>query len=212
MATASPAADAGEVASQAPTSSQRPAAGGERLRQPGAIDAKRPTILRRYGAAIAIAVLFVAAGGAAAGIAALRGPVAPPPTHAQDQAAANGAVLQRADFPAGWHESSAFSPAAYGVGSVLVTPSIVQFWIAAHPVCATALGTLSSAMMPSGGGPTAFAFTSASAASSLGGSWQIADAAAFRATAAQAGRRVSGVRSCCGQPREAASASSGTQR
>ena len=68
---------------------------------------KPPGIFRRYASAIAVVALFVAAGGAAAGIAALRGPIAQTasPTPAQEQAAASQAVLKASDFPAGWHVS-----------------------------------------------------------------------------------------------------------
>ena len=62
---------------------------------------KKPGIIRRYASAIAIVLLFVAAGGAVAGIAAFRGPVTQPglPTRAQDQAAAEQRRAQSQRLP-----------------------------------------------------------------------------------------------------------------
>ena len=146
--------------------------------------AKRPGLLRRYGSAIAIIVLFLAAAGAAGGIAAFRGPVTPP-TAAEDQAAANSAVLSAAYFPAAWHVSHAANAAAYGLGAALVTPSIVRAWLSSHLGCASQLNAVTAALTPSVGNVTAVAYTQATTTNPLGGPWQIADAVAFHTNAAQ---------------------------
>jgi hypothetical protein len=161
-----------------------------------------PGIIRRYASAIAVVAIFVAAGGAAAGIAALRGPIAPPATQtpAQDRAQANAAVLRARDFPAGWAVSVGAASSSFGVGSVLVTPSIVHFWLTAHPGCATTLGALSSAMMPLAGSPTAVGSTHGVAGDRLGATWQIADVIAFHSTSAQVGSQVAFMRSLLAGP------------
>jgi hypothetical protein len=162
---------------------------------------KRPGILRRYGSAIAIIVLFLAAAGAAAGIAAFRGPVAQP-TAAQDQAAANKAVLTSAYFPKAWRVSGASSPASiYGLASALVTPSTVQNWLAGHKTCSTELNAVSSAVTPSAGDVTAVAYSQASSTNPLGGPWQIADAVAFHTSTAQVRTDLGTMRSVLGQAR-----------
>jgi hypothetical protein len=174
------------------------AATGKRL------DAQTPGLLRRYGSAIAIVVLFVAAGGVAAGIAAFRGPVNPtgPSTAARDQAAANAAVLTSADFPSGWHVSPASSPVgAYGLGSQLVTPSVVQTWRASHPNCSAELNDVSEAMTPAFGNVTAVAYTQAATTNPLGGPWQIADAVAFHTSATDVGSAMAAMRSLLDQPK-----------
>ena len=145
-------------------------------------DTKPPGIIRRYGSAIAIVVLFLAAGGVAAGIAAFRGPVTPPgsSTAAQDQAASASAVLTGAQFPASWHTTTARSAvSSFGLSSPLVSPASVQAWLAGNKVCSADLNAVSSAMTPSVGNVTAVAYSQASTTNPLGGQWQIADAIAF---------------------------------
>jgi len=172
----------------------------ERVQNSAAVaDGKRPGVLRRYAAALAIVVLFVAAGAAAVGIAALHHHTTRhAPTPAQDRAAASRAVLGVSDFPAGWTATKITNgstvTAYYGVGSVLVTPSIVQPWVAAHPGCATTLGAVSTAMTPSAGNPVALASSRATATNPSGGSWQIADSVAFHVTAAQVASEVASMR------------------
>jgi hypothetical protein len=165
---------------------------------------KPPGILRRYASAIAVVALFVAAGGAAAGIAALRGPIAQTglPTPAQDRAAANHIVLKASDFPPGWQFSSGGPSASnsYGFGSVLFAPSIVHFWVTAHPACATTLNTLSPAMMPSAGHPRVVVSTHAAIQPPLGPTWQIASAVAFHSTAHQVTDQMSSIRSLLAAP------------
>ncbi len=167
-------------------------------------DADNPGLLRRYGSAIAIVVLFVAAGGVAAGIAAFRGPVNPtgPSTAAQDQAAANAAVLTRSAFPSGWHVSPASSPVgSYGLGSALVTPSVVRNWRVSHPSCSGELNTVSELMTPDFGNVTAVAYTQAATTNPLGGPWRIADAVAFHASAAEVGSGLAAMRSLVDEPK-----------
>ena len=153
---------------------------------------KPPGIIRRYGSAIAIVVLFLAAGGVAAGIAAFRGPVTPGGV-ASDLAAANKAVLSAADFPPTWRVSDPGNDAAsYGLGAALITPGTVRSWIAGHRSCSTALGAVSTSMTPSGSGLTAVAYSKAATTNSGGGLWQIADAVAFHSSPARGGRQLEG--------------------
>lgn len=211
------AAVSGEVARPAPA---EPSPEGDAARQPsearGAFpggaasrtagdpgpDAKGPGIIRRYGSAIAIVTLFVAAAGAAAAIAAFRGPVSPPPlsTPAQVQAAANAVTLRTGDLPPSWHVSSGGAAEAYGVGSVLVAPALIHAWTATHQGCANDIDMLSTAIMPSVPGASAVASTQATAQDPLGGTWQIADAVAFYPTAAQASTNLAAMRSLVAQP------------
>ena len=158
---------------------------------------KRPGIIRRYGSAIAIVVLFLAAGGAAAGIAAFRGAVTPgPTTAAKDQVAANRDVLTTDNFPPSWRVSPGASAAStYGLGAPLVTHSAVRSWSAGHPACAGDVNAVSAAMTPTVGDVTAVAYTQATARNPLGGLWQIADAVAFHTSAAQVSAEMTGVRS-----------------
>ena len=59
-------------------------------------------------------------------------------------AAAQHIVLRASDFPTGWTFSpAALSSGSYGIGSVLVIPSLVRVWVTAHPACAKTLYTLS---------------------------------------------------------------------
>ena len=204
-------ADAGESASQ-PIASGQPLEPADPLQAAthmgtGTLDesatAMGPGIIRRYGSAIAIVVLFIAAGGAAAGIAAFRGPVNQPgpPTPAQDRATANSVVLRASDFPRPWHVSDARGVASsYGVGSVLVTPAIVRSWLASHLACTTDLNSLSAALMPSVGGATAVASTQATAVEPPGSSWQIADTVAFHSSPAQASTDLTAVRPLIREP------------
>ncbi len=169
----------------------------------GAPDAKRPGVLRRYGSAIAIVLLFLAAGGVAAGIAAFRGPVNPtrPSTAAQDRAAARSAVLTAAYFPASWHVSVASNvDTAYGLGTALVTPAVVRDWLATHPACSAELGAVSAAMTPAVGNVTAVAYTQAATTNPQGGPWQIADAVAFHTSATQVSSDLAAVRISSGGP------------
>ncbi|MGD0943212.1 MAG: hypothetical protein ABR972_02905, partial [Acidimicrobiales bacterium] len=162
---------------------------------------KWPGIIRRYGSAIAIVVLFLAAGGAAAGIAAFRGPVAPGlTTAAKDQVAANRDVLTTDDFPPSWRVSPGASAAStYGLGAPLVTHSAVQSWSAGHPACASDVNAVSAAMTPTVGDVTAVAYTQATAKNPLGGLWQIADAVAFHTSAAQVSAEMTGMRAVLGE-------------
>ncbi len=205
-------ADAGESASQPIASGQPPEhtdpmqtathMGTGTFDEPAT--ARGPGIIRRYGSAIAIVVLFIAAGGAAAGIAAFHGPVnrPRPPTPAQDRARADSVVLRASNFPRPWHVSNAGGVgASYGVGSALVTPAIVRSWLASHPACTTDLNSVSAAMMPSAGGATAVASTQATAVGPPGRSWQIADTVAFHSSPAQASTDLTAVRSLIREPR-----------
>ncbi len=201
-------ADPGESASQ-PVASRRPPEPTEAL--PGGAGAstetgkepatgKKPGIIRRYASAIAIVVLFVAAGGAAAGIAALRGPVTQP-TRAQDQAAADNVVLRASDFPTPWHVSKVgITASSYGIASGLVTPATVSSWLTAHPACAGDLNNLSAALTASGGTVTAVASKRANAADPLGGSWQATDVVAFHSSAAQVSTNLAAMRSLIAEP------------
>ena len=191
-----------------PTSSSRrfeatgPRPVGERPTSQSLTADRTPGILRRYASAIGIFALFIAAGGAAAGIAALRGPVpVVTQTPAQDRAAAEHIVLRASDFPTGWTFSpAALSSGSYGIGSVLVIPSLVRVWVTAHPACAKTLYTLSAAMRPSTGQPTAVSASQATRQAGLGGSWQIANAVAFHGTAAQVGNQVSSMQRLLARP------------
>ncbi len=160
--------------------------------------AKPPGIIRRYGSAIAIVVLFLAAGGVAAGIAAFRGPVTPPgpSTVVQDQAASNSAVLTSAQFPVGWQATTAKSaPSSFGLSSPLVSPGVVQTWLAGNKACSADLNAVSSAMTPSVGNVTAVAYSQASTTNPLGGQWNIADAIAFHTSAGEVNSDVARMQS-----------------
>ncbi len=140
----------------------------------GPVTGRKPGVLRRYASAIAIVVVFVAAGGAAAGIAAFRGPIARPalPTPARDQVAADNVVLRSSDFPTSWHVSrTGITAGSYGVGSGLVTPAIVHSWLTAHQACASDLNSIKAALTASDRGATAVATAQATTSDSLGGSW-----------------------------------------
>ena len=204
-------ANSGEPASQPIASRQPPEPTEALLGRAGAITeassgpatGKKPGVIRRYGSAIIIVVLFVAAAGAAAGIAAFRGPVSQPrqPTRAQDQAAADNVVLRASDFPTSWHVSKAgITAGAYGVGSGLLTAAIVHSWLAAHPACATDVSSVSAALTASDGNATAVASTQAAAADPLGGSWQAADVVAFHSSAAQVGTDLAALRRLVADP------------
>ena len=160
----------------------------------------KPGVLRRYGSAIAIVVVFLAAGGAAAGIAAFRGPVTPPAptTSARDQAAANSVLLTATDFPSAWQESSGNSPTSYGLGSALVTPSAVSAWLATHGTCSGDLGAVSAAMTPGKDNVTAVAYSQATTTNPLGEPWQIADAVAFNTSASAVSADIAKIRSVLG--------------
>jgi hypothetical protein len=178
----------------------------------GTATGKKPGVIHRYASAIVIVVLFIAAAGAAAGIAAFRGPVTPPRTVALDQAAAGSVVLKAGDFPPAWLVSSvatsakaanaagATAASAYGAGSALVQPSVVSSWLTTHPSCSTDLDDLSEAMTPFPADATAVAFTRAAAPNASGGSWQIADAVAFPSSAAPESTAVVPMRSLVAQP------------
>lgn len=155
---------------------------------------KKAGVLRRYGSAIAIVVLFVAAGGAAAAIAAFRGPVAPPAptTTATYPGAAN------TDFPSAWHESSGNSPTSYGLGSALVTASTVSAWLTKHVTCSGDLDAVSAAMTPNKDNATAVAYTQATTTNPLGGPWQIADAVALNTSAAALSNDIAKIRAVLG--------------
>ncbi len=187
----------GESEALPPASKQPPGgSGGSPHGGPASGNGKGPGIIRRYGSAIAVVVLFAAAGGAAAGIAALRGPIkAPSPTPAQDQAAADRVFLKPSEFPVGWRVARAVSAGSYGVGSVLITPSIVHFWLNTHPGCRVPLDTLSAAMTPHPAKTTAVASSQATNQGPLGESWQIADTVAYHTTAAQVSGQAARVRS-----------------
>ena len=198
--------DAGEPASK-PTASRQPAEPTEALlggaaasteATKGPDTGKKPGVIRRYASAIAIVVLFVAAAGAAAGIAAFRGPVALPglPTAAQDKAAANDVVLRTSDFPPSWRVYKAgFTASSYGVGSVFATPAIVGSWLTTHPACATDLNSVSAALTASDGNVTAVSSTEAASANPLGGWWQTADVVAFHTGAPQVSTDLAALRS-----------------
>jgi hypothetical protein len=159
--------------------------------------AKRPGIVRRYGSAIVIVVLFLAAGGVAAGVAAFHGPVNPPTpsTAAQDQSAASNAVLTSADFPANWQFSpSKGGASSLGLGSFLLTPSLVRAWLAGNRACSADLGAVTAAMTPNVGNLTAVAWSQATTTNTLGGLWQIGDAISFHTTAAQVSTDVARMR------------------
>ena len=200
----------GEAASQ-PVASRQPAEPNAALlgaAVPSAeadktpVTAKKPGVIRRYASAIAIVVLFVAAGGAAAGIATFRGPTRPGKTNfAQEQAAADSIVLRAGDFPPPWRVTGArVTPGSYGVASGLVTPTLVRSWLAAHPTCATDVDSVSAALTASDGAATAVASTQAAASDPLGGSWQTTDVVAFHANAAQVRTDLASLRSLIAEP------------
>jgi hypothetical protein len=187
--------DRGAMASQ-PTSSSGPQTAKRSKKDPKADaagsndpqEAKKPGVIRRYGSAIAIVVLFLAAGGVAAGVAAFHGPVTPPapPTKAQDRAAAAGAVLGPDQLPASWHLNRAANAAAsYGLGSPLVTASLVRAWVAGEQACSADLRAVAAAMTPTVGSVTAVAYSQATTRTPLGASWDIADAVAFHTDSAE---------------------------
>lgn len=199
-----------EVASQ-PVASRQPAepnaallgagvAGAEPGKTP--VTAKKPGVIRRYASAIAIVVLFVAAGGAAAGIAAFRGPTRPGLTNlAREQAAADSIVLRAGDFPPPWRVTGAkVTPGSYGVASGIVTPALLRSWLVAHPTCATDVDSVSAALTASDGAATAVASTQAAASDPLGGSWQTTDVVAFHANAAQVRTDLASLRSLIAEP------------
>jgi hypothetical protein len=161
------------------------------------VTAKRPGVIRRYGSAIAIVVLFVAAAGAAAGIAAFRGPTQPGLTSvAQTQQAADNVVLRTGDFPPPWHvASTGITASSYGVASGLVTPSLVGSWAASNPGCAGDVRSVSAALTASDTRAAASASTQAAASDPLGGSWQTADVVAFHSDAATVTRDLAALRS-----------------
>ena len=163
----------------------------------------QPGIIRRYASAIAIVVLFAAAGGAAAGIASFRGPVSRPnlPSAAQDKAAANRVALRSRDFPPSWHVSGAgFSASSYGFGSVFATPAVLNSWLNANPSCATDLNSVSAAVTASAGSTTAEAATQAASSDPLDGSWQAADVVAFHTSASQLRNDLTAMRSLLADP------------
>jgi len=204
--------DLAESASQSAAGQQSAPTGGTRGAKadgPGSArgsgknpDTATPGLLRRYGSAIAIVVLFLVAGGVAAGIAAFRGPVTtPPPSTAQhDRAAASAAVLTAASFPSAWHVSRASSAiTSYGLGSALVTPSVVRAWLVSHPSCSVELNAVSAAMTPAVGSVTAVAYSQAATTNPLGGPWQIADAVAFHTSAAEVRSDLAAMQTLLGQ-------------
>ena len=168
----------------------------------GKDSSKKPGVIRRYGSAIAIVVLFLAAGGAAAAIAAVRGPVTTPvpPTAAHDRAAANRAVLVASDFPSGWQFTTGYGATSYGLGSPLVSPSVVSSWLTSHTGCSAAVNALSTAMTPAAGDVTALAYSQATTTNPLGGPWQIADAVAFHTNASTVRADMTRIQSLLGTP------------
>lgn len=202
--------DPGEQASK-PTSSGQPSEPADALlgREAVHTEAKReleranmPGVIRRYASAIAIVVLFVAAAGAAAGIAALRGPVNHPGVpRATLKRAANNVALKNSDFPLTWHVSNdALTAGSYGFGSVFNSPAVVKSWLATHPSCATGLNDVRAGMTASDGETTAVAFTQATSSDPLGGSWQIADLVAFHSSSAQLRKDLATTRSALAAP------------
>ena len=169
----------------------------------GPVTGRKPGVLRRYASAIAIVVVFVAAGGAAAGIAAFRGPIARPalPTPARDQVAADNVVLRSSDFPTSWHVSrTGITAGSYGVGSGLVTPAIVHSWLTAHQACASDLNSIKAALTASDRGATAVATAQASTSDSLGGSWTMANIVTVHSVPAQASTDLTAMRSLIKEP------------
>ncbi len=169
----------------------------------GPVTGKKPSILSRYASAIAIVAVFVAAGGAAAGIAAFRGPINRPalPTPARDQVAADGVVLRASDFPPSWHVSkTGITAGSYGVGSGLVTPAIVHAWLTTHQACVSDLDSVSAALTASDGDATAVATSQATTSDSLGASWEMANIVTFHSVASQASTDLTAMRSLINEP------------
>lgn len=169
----------------------------------GPVTGRKPGVLRRYASAIAIVVVFVAAGGAAAGIAAFRGPIARPalPTPARDQVAADNVVLRSSDFPTSWHVSrTGITAGSYGVGSGLVTPAIVHSWLTADQACASDLNSIKAALTASDRGATAVATAQATTSDSLGGSWEMANIVTVHSVPAQASTDLTAMRSLIKEP------------
>ena len=204
-------ADTGSQSASGQPSASTDSSRGAKADGPGAAtvtgrspDTRTPGIVRRYGSAIAIVVLFLVAGGVAAGIAAFRGPVntTPPSTAPQDRAAAAAAVLTAASFPRGWHFSRPSNAvSSYGLGAALVTPSVVRAWLGSHPSCTAGLTAVSAAMTPTVGNLTAVAYSEAATTNPLGGPWQIADAVAFHTSPAQVGADLAKMQTTLGQPK-----------
>ncbi len=192
---------ASQAGSGSSTQAQRQQGGGKEADSSTGQDSpKKPGVIRRYGSAIAIVVLFLAAGGAAAGIAAVRGPVtAPlPSTAPQDRAAAGRSVLMASDFPSGWHFSTGYSATSYGLGSALVWPSAISSWLSSHPGCSADLNAVSTAMTPAAGQVTAVTYSQATTTNPLGGPWQIADAVAFHTSASSVRAEMTRIQSLLG--------------
>ena len=178
-----------------------PSASTEENKGPAA--GRKPGIIRRYGSAIAIVVLFVAAGGVAAGIAAFRGPVTAPglSNSAEEQAAADNVVLRAGDFPRPWRLTTApVAPDSYGVGSVLANAAIVHSWVATHPSCSMDITTVSAALTASAASATAMASTQATATDPLGGSMQTTDVVAFHSSAKRAHADLAKLRPLLAEP------------
>jgi hypothetical protein len=134
-------------------------------------------------------VLFIAAGGIAAGIAAFRGPDASNNlSRLPGQATAASLVTLKAkDLPSTWHVLNSGSLAnSYGIGSLFATPAIVHAWNATHSSCAAVINQVGAAMLSTVGPSTVTARTLAATEDPLGGSWQVADTVAVRASPAQA--------------------------
>jgi hypothetical protein len=182
---------------QAPTPALLGAAATSSDQRPAPVTAGRPGLIRRYGSAIAIVVLFVAAAGAAAGIAAFRGPTQPGlTTVVQAQQAANNVVLRTGDFPPPWHVAkTGVTASSYGVASGLVTPSLVRSWTASNPGCAGDIQRVSAVLRASAASATAVASTQAAASDPLGGSWQTADVVAIHSNATTVTRDLAALRS-----------------
>jgi hypothetical protein len=182
---------------QAPTPALLGATATSSEQGPAPVTAKKPGIIRRYGSAIAIVVLFVAAAGAAAGIAAFRGPTQPGlTTVAQAQQAANSVVLRTGDFPPPWHVAkTGVTASSYGVAAGLVTPSLVRSWTASNPGCAGDIQSVSAALTASDTSAAAVASTQAAASDPLGGSWQTADVVAIHSDATTVIRDLAAPRS-----------------
>ena len=203
--------DPGAPASQpvAPTKLPEPTgalpggAGANAEASRGPVTGKKPGILRRYASAIAIVVVFVAAGGAAAGIAAFRGPITRPalPTPARDQVAADDVVLRSSDFPTSWLVSkTGITAGSYGVGSGLVTPAIIHSWLTADQACASDLNSIRAALTASDGGAAAVATAQATTSDSLGASWEMANIVTVHSVPAQASTDLTAMRSLIKDP------------
>ncbi len=169
---------------------------------PAQVTAKKPGVIRRYGSAIAVVALFVAAAGAAGGIAAFRGPTQPGlTTVAQAQQAADNVILRTGDFPPPWHVAkTAVTASSYGVASGLVTPSLVRSWTASNPGCATDIQSVSAALTASDNNAAAVASSQAAAADPLGGSWQTADVVAIGSDTKAVRRDLAALRSLLTAP------------